>query len=224
MHMTVRPLLLPFGFALAAASGYVSAQPASATAPIASTPPTASATPPQVTGTAGAGNCPRPPGGTVNYSNCTDPDGPGQGELHLHAPIQLPRPDLMLLPQLRLGTLSGQWGDRLQVPAVANAAGRCQVRLQIGVMNGGQRASDATRHLLRQRPLLLRNDSPGRTLAELQQPSLAPGETRTFELTVPLSAGTSWIEAELDVDDAVKESNEGNNRRRVQIQLDPACG
>lgn len=223
MRTIVRLLLLPFGFVFAAASGHVSAQPVPAAAPVVSTPPTASAASQPVTATVGAVNCPRPPGGTVNYSNCTDPDGPGQGELHLHAPIQLPRPDLMLLPQVRLGTQSGQWGDRLQVPVVANAAGRCQLRLQISVMNGGQRASDPARHLLRQRPFVASDDSPGSAIGELQQPSLAPGEARTFELTVPLTGGASWIEVMLDVDDVVRESNEGNNRRRAQIQLDPAC-
>ena len=223
MRMTARLLFLPFGCALIAAGGDVSAQPTSGAAPVGSHPSTASTPGASVTEAVVAGNCPRPPGGAVHYSNCTDPDGPGQGELHLHAPIQLPRPDLMLLPQLRLGTQSGQWGDRLQVPVVADTAGRCQLRLQIGVMNGGQRASNPARHLLRQRPLLQRDDSPGRAVGELQQPSLEPGEARTFELTVPLTGGASWIEAVLDVDDAVKESNEGNNRRRVQIRLDPAC-
>jgi len=223
MRMTARLLFLPFGCALIAAGGDVSAQPASGAAPVGTPSSTASTTGAPVTEAVVAGNCPRAPGGTVNYSNCTDPDGPGQGELHLHAPIPLPRPDLMLLPQLRLGTQSGQWGDRLQVPAVADATGRCQLRLQIGVMNGGQRASAEARHVLRQRPLRLRAGSPGIEIAEFQQPSLAPGDSRIFELTVPLSGGASWIEVVLDVDDAVKESNEGNNRRGVQIQLDPAC-
>lgn len=170
-----------------------------------------------------ARNCPRPSGGTVNYSNCTDPDGPGQGELHLQGVAPSPRPDLMLLPDLTLGRQSGQWGDRLEIAAAATNRDRCRVPLRMTVLNGGQAASAPTRHLLRQRPLIGEPNAPGRVLAELQQPALRAGGSHVFELEIGPSGGLSWLEVELDADDRVRESIEANNLRRVQIRLDPAC-
>lgn len=170
-----------------------------------------------------ARNCPGASGGTVNYSNCTDPDGPGQGELHLQGAAPLPRPDLMLLPELTLGRQSGQWGGRLDISVLATSQGHCRVPLRMTVLNGGQRASQPARHVLRQRPLMGQSNARGRVLAELQQPALRAGGSHVFELEIAPSGGTSWLEVELDADDRVMESIEANNLRRVQIQLDPAC-
>lgn len=217
MPTYARPMPPLFVLVLLAAVTAASAQPT--LAPVSA--PTPSAQP--VVTTPGATNCPKPPGGTVNYSNCTDPDGPGQGELHLKAVLKHLQPDLLLLPELSLGTRSGQWGDRLQIPVVAPANGICQLSLRLGVINGGQRNSGAARHVVRQLPMLQREGDSGRIVGELQQPPLAPGEHRIFEVPARLSGGLSWLEVRLDVDDAVNESIEANNVRRVQIELDPAC-
>lgn len=227
MRIIARFLSLPLCVALTAASAVAPAQTVPSAAPVVPAVRTASSAPtPEVTA-AGARNCPRPGGGTVTYSNCTDHDGPGQGELQLKRveslELSLAKPDLALLPLLRLGGETGAWDGELHIPSVTVVNGTCLLSLRIGVINDSQQTSEATRHVLRQRPSRS-SGHPGRTLGVLQQPALEPGETRTFELNVQLSGGTSWVQVELDSDDSVNESNEGNNRGRVQIQLDPACG
>lgn len=230
MRFIARYTSLTFCVALTAASVIASAQPLPSAAPVVPDVRTASSTPAPApeAAVAGATNCPRPQGGVVTYSNCTDPDGPGQGEFHIRRveaqELSISQPDLMLLPLLRLGRQTASWDGRLHIPSVNLVDGACPLSLRIGVINDGQQTSAATRHVLRQRPSPRASDHPGRTIGELQQPALEPGETRTFELTVRLSGGTSWIQVDLDIDDSVKESNEGNNRGRVQIRLDPACG
>lgn len=228
MRFIVRYLSLPLCVALMAASAIASEQPQPSAARVVPEVRAASPTPAPEAAAAGATNCPRPQGGVVTYSNCTDHDGPGQGEFQIQRAespeLLISQPDLMLQPLLRLGGQTGSWDGQLHIPSVAVVNGACPLSLRIGVINNGQQTSAATRHVLRQRPSQRASDHPGRTIGELQQPALEPGETRTFELTVQLSGGTSWIQVELDIDDSVKESNEGNNRRRVQIKLDPACG
>lgn len=185
--------------------------------------PTAAPAHPSVLGLAEREKCLTPPTGTTPYSNCTDPDGPGQGELHLQSPPSVPLPDLMLLQNMQLGTQSGAWGDVLSVPVTATSNRVCRLPLRIWVVNGGQRASEPTRHVVRQRTLQLGEDASLRVLGELRQNALRPGERQAFELPVTLFGGASWLEVQLDADAAVNESTKANNLRRVQIRLDPAC-
>lgn len=171
-----------------------------------------------------------PPEDVVEYSNRTDPEGPGQGELHLqrqHPALTavstnaaLQRADLMPLPQLRLGSRTAEWGDVLRLRATRDASGQCRVPLRFSVINGGLLPSAATRHVLRQGASL---ESLGAPVHTLQQAALAAGASTPFEAMLTLGEGSAWIELTLDVDDAVNESNEANNRRRVQLQVRGDC-
>lgn len=186
-------------------------------------PATAGPAHPPVLNVADREKCLTPPTGTTPYSNCTDPDGPGQGELHLQSPPSAPLPDLMLLQNMQLGTQSGAWGDVLNIPVTATSNRVCRLPLRIWVVNGGQRASAPTRHVVRQRTLQLGEGASHRVLGELRQNALRPGERQAFELPVTLFGGAGWLEVQLDADAAIDESTKANNLRRVQIRLDPAC-
>ena len=170
-----------------------------------------------------------PPEDVVEYSNRTDPEGPGQGELHIQR--QVPallsetqtsalRADLLPLPQLRLGSRTAEWGDVLRLRATRDVSGQCRVPLRFSVINGGLLPSAATHHVLRQGASL---DSLGAPVHTLQQAALAAGGSKAFEAMLTLAEGSAWIELALDVDDAVNESNEANNRRRVQLQVRGDC-
>jgi hypothetical protein len=95
MRIIARSLSLPLCVALTAASAIAPAQTLSSAAPVMPAVRTASSTSALEAAAAGARNCPHPGGGTVTYSNCTDPDGPGQGErasprLRSSAPLAQP--------------------------------------------------------------------------------------------------------------------------------------
>lgn len=187
-----------------------------------------SAPAPTARAAAEAGRLP-PPGDVVEYSNRTDPEGPGQGELHIQrqgaeliskTQTSALRADLLPLPQLRLGRRTAEWGDVLRLRATRDASGQCQVPLHFSVINGGLLPSAATRHVLRQGASL---ESLGPPVHTLQQAALAAGASTPFEAMLTLAEGSAWIELALDVDDAVSESNEANNRRRVQLLVRGDC-
>ncbi|MFY8133394.1 MAG: hypothetical protein ACOVKS_00155 [Aquimonas sp.] len=172
-----------------------------------------------------AGRLP-PPEDVVEYSNRTDPEGPGQGELHLQrlrpelteaVETATLRPDLMPAALLRIAGQTAQWGDVVRMRLTRDASGQCRVPLRFRVVNGGLLSSGPTRHVLRRRTAL---DSPAATGDHPQvmlQAALAAGASQAFETELAVVNGSVWIELALDAGNLVAESNEGNNVRRVQL-------
>lgn len=149
-----------------------------------------------------------------------DPGGPGQGgdKPALGRPVF---PDLALVDGLQLGSQQIPWGSSATLSADDAAfrrLGACGFRYLYRTRNQGSAGAAATSNRI------LRDAQDGPVLATKALPALAVDAVGVSDGHVSLEPGTWMLYVHADAPDAVAESAEDNNLRRVRVTVEGDCG
>lgn len=155
---------------------------------------------------------------TATYKvTCKEPLKPTPGKLP-----QLPgfkKPDLLPTPSLTLGDKTANWGSSMVVDASKGSGKKrgeaCELRMAYDVKNQGQ--ADANK------PFKSRLFTGNNTLHQMTIPKLAKGASKKVSGLVYLEDGSYTIGVFVDSMTKVAESNEVNNKNRIQVTV-KNCG
>jgi hypothetical protein len=128
--------------------------------------------------------------------------------------------DLALVDVFRIGDQAMGWGTSgtlASAAAVSRADGACRFRFVYRTRNQGAIGTAATSNRIH------RDAASGAVLATSPLPALAAGTTGTSSGHVTLKPGTSMLYVHVDAPNAVAESNEANNLRRVRVTVTGDC-
>lgn len=148
----------------------------------------------------------------------SDPGGGGQGRQTLASPAS---PDLLLIDSFQLANATIPWGTSAMVPASDASSvkrGLCGFRYKYVTRNQGAAAAIATTNRIR------RDTQNGQIVANNVLPALAPGATAVSDGHLWLKSGTWMLYVHADEPQAVAESDETNNLRRVKVTVEGKCG
>jgi hypothetical protein len=147
-----------------------------------------------------------------------DPGGGGQGRQTL-ANVVLS--DLLLVDAFQLASATIPWGTSAIVSsadASSTKSGLCGFRYKYVTRNQGSAAAIATTNRIR------RDTQNGQIVASNALPALAPNATAVSDGHLWLPPGTWMLYVHADEPQAVAESDEANNLRRVKVTVEGKCG
>ncbi|MEJ1095759.1 MULTISPECIES: CARDB domain-containing protein [unclassified Pseudoxanthomonas] len=147
-----------------------------------------------------------------------DPGGGGQGRQTLATVVLA---DLSLVSAFQLGSATIPWGTSATVSsgdASSNKRGLCGFRYKYVTRNQGGAAAIATTNRIR------RDTQNGQIVASNALAALAPGATAVSDGHLWLQPGTWMLYVHADEPQAVAETDEANNLRRVKVTVEGKCG
>lgn len=150
-------------------------------------------------------------------------DGPGTGDpgQGRDSTAQLVARDLALVETFRIGSAAMAWGTSASIAADSAAFkknGMCGFRFLFRTRNAGGIPTPATSNRIH------RDTATGAVLATRPLAALASGAVGVSDGHVLLKPGTWMLYAHADDPNAIAESNEANNLRRVKVTVTGACG
>lgn len=147
-----------------------------------------------------------------------DPGGGGQGRQSQQV---VALPDLALVGDFQLATATIPWGNSGVVTtdaASSTKGGLCGFRYKYTVRNQGNALAGAATHRIR------RDTQNGQIVANNALAPLAPAATAVSDGHLWLKPGTWMLYVHADDPQAVAESDEQNNLRRVKVTVKGRCG
>jgi len=162
-----------------------------------------------------------PAQGTIAAPTKPQKDDPGGGGQGRQALANAAMPDLLLVDAFQLANATIPWGTAATVSAAdasSSKDGVCSFRYKYLTANQGGVAAGASANRIR------RDIQNGPVLASNPLPALAPAATSVSDGHLSLKPGTWMLYVHADDPQAVAESNETNNLRRVKVTVEGKCG